>query len=83
MSVGVLESVTFATVSSVVMEKKVARTGPLRMPTSYAVSRSGPRFSLANVRTLPTRKARYSSLSVGARKPELIAPHTLSRLVTW
>src|SRR5437879_69281 len=67
MSVGVAASVTFAIESVVVIEKIVTRTGPLRMPASIADRRSGPSAGLERVRTLPTRKERYSSLSVGAR----------------
>src|SRR5205085_2627089 len=64
-SAGVVECVTLAIVSVVVIENSVSRSGPLRTPASTADSRSGPSWSLANVSTLPTRKLRMSSLRGG------------------
>ena len=32
---------------------------------------------------MPTRNCRYSSLSVGARKPQPRSPHTPSQLAIW
>ena len=58
MSAGVEESVTFAIVSSVVIENSVSRIGPLRAPSSNAERCSAPSDSFASVCTLPTRKLR-------------------------
>ncbi|PYQ98727.1 MAG: hypothetical protein DMF94_33120 [Acidobacteria bacterium] len=60
-----------------------SRAGARLMPASPPTSRSGPRFSLASVSTVPTRNWRYSSLSVGARKPAPTSPHTLILPVIW
>src|SRR5688500_13059151 len=50
-------------------------------PNSWPSSRSGPSASLESVSTAPTRKGLYNSLSVGARNPLLILPHTDTRSV--
>ena len=47
-----------------------------RTPSSPPTSRSGPRFALASVSTVPTRNWRYNSLSVGrAEAGAEAAPH--------
>ena len=43
----------------------------------------GPELAFGRVVMAPTENWRYSSVSVGARKPELTAPHTVTRSVTW
>ena len=61
-------------------DRRVAAT---LTPISPPFSRSGPRLSLASVSTVPTRNCRYSSFSVGARKPQLTSPQAVTRSVTW
>src|SRR5688572_8844935 len=72
MRAGVEERVRLATPPETRAWKAVARAEPRapaqRRPPSKPVAFSAPRASLARVSTLPTRNARYSSLSVGARK---------------
>src|SRR6266536_3272079 len=58
-------------------------TGATLMPTSPPTRRSGARFSFGRVVTAPTENCRYNSVSVGARKPELTAPQTLTWLDAW
>ena len=63
--------------SNQVIRIVTSRVGAMLMPASPPTSRSGPRFSFAVVSTVPTRNCRYSSLSVGARKPAPMSPHAL------
>ena len=70
---GVVVNVTFAIESSISLQKTFPRTnnrskGLKPIPASPPVSRSALKSALAFVTTFPTRKLRYSSLSVGARK---------------
>src|SRR5437763_9054824 len=75
---GVLASVTFATGFTMSLQKNVPRKSSLRChavmfnPASAPVRRSGFKNALLEVSTLPTRKVRYNSLRVGARKARYI-----------
>src|SRR6185436_9908150 len=65
------------------MRAEVFFAGMKLTPASPPISRSGDRFSFGRVVTAPTENWRYSSVSVGARKPELAAPQTLTRSDAW
>src|SRR5688572_19983317 len=67
--------VTFDTGFSIRLSNQVPRTvrlgtGSTFTPTSPPTRRSGPSSALASVNVWPTLNWRYSSLSVGARKPQ-------------
>ena len=80
---GVVAMVTLVTASSRSLRNTVTRSAPLRgnhaTPPSMERRSSGVSNGLGCVTTLPARKPRYRSFSVGARNDQPSEPRTMQR----